>query len=91
MVKDLVTQFVSYFSRKFILATSSLAGGFYLVLEGRDVTAFTGLVLVVLGTYAGANVAELATNLKSKRPPEPASISGTSGGSVVNVDMSSGT
>ena len=91
MFRDYLPKIADYFSRKFILATSSLAGGFYLVLQGRDVTAFTGLVLVVLGTYAGANVAELATNLRASRPLPVNTGTGTSGGSVVNVDVSSGT
>lgn len=88
MFKGLV-KISDYFSRKFILASSSLVGGFYLVLEGKDVNGFTGLVLVILGTYAGANVAELASNMKARHAST--STGDNQGNTTINVDTSSGT
>ncbi len=57
--------------RKFALALLCLIGGFWLVLNGKDVGALTGYVAVVLGFYSGANVMQYYTNQRYGKGKEP--------------------
>lgn len=60
-------KFKEYFSRKFVLAVSCLALGFYLVYIGKDIEGWSILVGVVLAFYNGSNVMEKMTTLKGTK------------------------
>jgi len=56
--RTLLHKTLEYFSRKFVLALSSLGGGFYLILKDKDIVQYVALAGVVLAFYNGANVAQ---------------------------------
>lgn len=53
-----------YLSRKFILAALTLAGGFWLVWNGKPLGELTLFAGMVLGFYQGASVYEKTTMRK---------------------------
>lgn len=58
-----------YFSRKFVLAISTLLLGYKLVLDGKDIEGWAILVGVVLAFYNGSNVAEKMAEMRGFRRP----------------------
>lgn len=60
-------KFKVYFSRKFLLAITCLAFGWYLILENRDVSEWATLCGVVLAFYNGSNVAEKYVDYRQSR------------------------
>lgn len=59
------TKIFDYFSRKFVLSSLSLVGGFYLVLHDKPVLEFSALVAAVLAFYNGANVVETVAAMRN--------------------------
>lgn len=60
-----VSKWYEYFSRKFVLTLLALMGAFYLVLNGHPLGEFTAALVVILGFYQAANVAQDAIASKS--------------------------
>lgn len=65
-MKQVTLKLLEYASRKFVLALACLGGGFYLLLQDKDIGGFVALAGVVLGFYNGANVAQDYVNAKKE-------------------------
>jgi hypothetical protein len=66
-VKQVLLKLLEYASRKFVLALACLGGGFYLILQDKDIGGFVALAGVVLGFYNGANVAQDYVNYRKEK------------------------
>lgn len=64
--EGLFTKLKEYFSRKFILAGTTLVMGYHLVVLDKDISGWSILAGVVLGFYNGSNVAEKLTVMRTE-------------------------
>ncbi len=79
-----LTKLLEYFSRKFVLSAGGLIGSFVLVWNGKDIDQLTDAILVILGSYGGANVLEKYVDKRNERKDkepsnkEPEELGGSS-------------